>query len=142
VLAGGAEGAADADFAGALDDGGEHDVHDADAADDEGDAGDEGGDELEGQGRLLGVFEELVGNDHGVVDEAGVADRHDAGEPGLLGHDLFACPAGDVDLGDLDIGDGHVAAAALEDDVAVNSSRGGQGDVDILVEVAADEGAA
>ena len=33
VQAGGAQGAADADFAGAFGDGGEHDVHDADAAD-------------------------------------------------------------------------------------------------------------
>ena len=54
IEAAGADGAADADFAGALHDGGEDDVHDADAADQQGNGGDGDHDVSEdGLGALL-----------------------------------------------------------------------------------------
>ena len=60
----GAQGAADADLAGPLGDGREHDVHDADAADQQRDGGDRAQDDAELPGRLLGLEQQVVGHRH------------------------------------------------------------------------------
>ena len=60
----GAQGAADADLAGPLGDGRQHDVHDADAADQQRDRGDRAEDDAELPGRLLGLEQQVVGDDH------------------------------------------------------------------------------
>ena len=54
-----AQGAADADLAGALRDRRQHDVHDADAADQERDAGDRAQHEVEDPLGRLGLFQQL-----------------------------------------------------------------------------------
>lgn len=63
VLPFGSQGTADPDFAGALGDGGEHDVHDADATHEEGDGGDGAEDDVEHALGGLGFAQELEGDD-------------------------------------------------------------------------------
>src|SRR5690606_10565785 len=96
VAAGGAQRAPDADLAGPLGDGREHDVHDADAADEQGDAGDGGDDGAVGHGGAPGVLEQFIGHDQAQVGEVGVADLEDA--PDLVGLDQNAFAAGDGDV--------------------------------------------
>ena len=78
----GAQGAADADLAGPLGHGRQHDVHDADAADQQRDGGDRAQDDAELPGRLLGGEQQVVGDGHldvllGVAGLVGGLDDRD-----------------------------------------------------------------
>ena len=57
------QGAADADLAGPLGDGRQHDVHDADAADQQRNRRDRAQDDAELPGRALGLEQQFVGDD-------------------------------------------------------------------------------
>ena len=135
------EGAADADLAGALGDGREHDVHDADAADQERDRGDRAEDDAELPGRALGFEQKLVGHDDidvflGVPGlDSGLDDR-------VRGADLVDRADLKRDLRELGLLGLHRARAAVHDPLAEAELAGVQGDVDILVEVLTRQAAA
>ena len=61
------QGAADADLAGPLGDGGQHDVHDADAADEQRDGGDQAHEQHEHELGDAGLLEQFFGHDHGDI---------------------------------------------------------------------------
>src|SRR4030095_12971800 len=71
VAAARADRATDADLAGALEDVGEHDVHDPDPADEERDARDPSHDDVEDLPRPLALGEQLLGDDDGAVPARG-----------------------------------------------------------------------
>jgi len=80
VALGGADGTADANLASALEDGGEHDVHDADAADEKRDGSDGDHDGVE---ELFGAFllgEQFGRNNNGKVGGVSVPAVEDAAD--------------------------------------------------------------
>src|SRR5688500_4626773 len=138
----GPQGAADADLAGALGDGGQHDVHDADAADQQREAGDADDDEVEDQVEPLGVAQDLDGGLDLHVDARGGGA---AGAGGAADVDLGLGEAGEVvdvvhgsalepDLGQFDLLAFHGAGLAAHDDVAEGFAGEGEGEVDVEVE--------
>ncbi len=86
VAAACAEGFEDADLAGALGDGDEHDVHDADAADGEGHGADDAEEDLEADGEGHDLFRVFDGVPHAESFFIGgievVALRHDGADGG------------------------------------------------------------
>ena len=80
IEAAGADGAADADFAGALHDGGEHDVHDADAADEQRDGGDRHHDVSEDGLRALLLGEQGGGDGDAEILHVVVRGVEDGGD--------------------------------------------------------------
>src|ERR1039457_5760410 len=127
IEAAGADGAADADFAGAFHDGGEDDVHDADAADEEGNGGDGDHDVgKDGLGALL-LGEEGGGDGDAEILHPMVSGVEDGGDD-LVGFDAIGVGA----EAEVDAVEVVFHAAALVPETVL---EGVEGDVDDVVDV-------
>lgn len=127
------EGAADADLAGALGDGGEHDIHDTDAADEERNGSDGAEDDVEHALGGLGLAEELERDNEfevlllmEVAEE--VLDLLLARDDGLrIGH-------ADDEAVEFDALGAHAAGGLLDEEFAKAGAGGGEGDVNVVVD--------
>src|SRR5207245_3730849 len=136
----GAQGAADADFLGALGDAGQHDVHDADAADNQGDEGDATHDEVEHAIELFGVAQDFQRDFDLVIAGPLMAllqNRLD--HVGRLFHILHAFGL-HPDFGELDDFAFLRADVALDDVVVENRLAYRQREINVLVDVAGNDG--
>ena len=129
----GAQRAANADLAGPLGHGGQHDVHDADAAHQQGDGGDGAQHDVENALGLLGLPEQLQRDDDLVI-----VLIVEAAQQGLDlrvgGFHRSQVAHLDGDLVELHLFRLEAARCAPDEDFAEAGAGGAQGDIDIVIE--------